>query len=111
MGYLPTRWADPTFCQVYGKFIYALQQLNAYGVARISESDLVGEIREIRSLKVSKRGDGLSLYLPKQLCELHSIKVGDRLKVQFREHYRLQAVECASLSKEMHSPLGKRERR
>ncbi len=64
-----------------------------------AEFSLLEEVRETRTLKVSARGRGLCLYLPKDLTEVHGVVSGDRLKVQFREHYRLQAPECDSLSK------------
>lgn len=48
----------------------------------------VGEIKEIRTLRVSASGRGLYLYLPKSLCEQYDIIAGDRIKVQLKEHYK-----------------------
>jgi hypothetical protein len=48
----------------------------------------IGEIREMITLQVSARGEGLCLYLPKQLCETYGIIAGHRLKVMIRDHFR-----------------------
>jgi len=48
----------------------------------------IGEIRETHSLRVAGRGNGLYLFLPKGLCEVHGIVAGDRVKVQLRDHFR-----------------------
>lgn len=49
---------------------------------------LIGKINETRSLKVSSRGEGLCLYLPKRFCQLHDLMAGDLVKTVMREHYR-----------------------
>jgi len=48
----------------------------------------IGEIRETHSLRVSQQGEGLYLYLPKGLTEVHGIWAGDRIKATLRDHYR-----------------------
>jgi hypothetical protein len=60
----------------------------------VKEWEQIGEIKETHTLKVSARGDGLCLYLPKNLCEVHGIIAGDRLKVHIRDHYRLRIPEA-----------------
>ena len=48
----------------------------------------IGEIKETRTLRVSARGDGLCLYLPKEFCELYNIIAGDKLKARLGDHFR-----------------------
>jgi len=48
----------------------------------------IGEIKEVITLQVSARGNGLCLYLPKQLCETYGVAAGHRLKVVIRDHFR-----------------------
>jgi len=52
------------------------------------EFEKIGEIKETHSLRVSQQGEGLYLYLPKGLTEVHGIWAGDRIKVTLRDHYR-----------------------
>jgi len=49
---------------------------------------LVGKIDETHSLRVSARGEGLCLYLPKSLVELYGLLSGDKVKAQLKEHFR-----------------------
>ncbi len=60
---------------------------------KVSEWDLIEKIYEIVTLPVSARGDGLCLYLPKDLCDLHGIIAGDRIKTLLNEHYRKERTE------------------
>jgi len=48
----------------------------------------IGEIKETHSLRVSQKGGGLYLYLPKGLCEVHGIWAGDRIKATLRDLFR-----------------------
>lgn len=57
------------------------------------EYEQIGVVKETHSLRVSARGDGLYLYLPRGLCEVHGIMAGDRVKVQLLEHYRPKQPE------------------
>lgn len=50
----------------------------------------IGEIREELNLRVSARGEGLYLYLPKSICEVHNLLTGDRIKAKLTDHYRQQ---------------------
>jgi len=52
------------------------------------EFEKIGEIRETHSLRVSQQGEGLYLYLPKGLCEVHGIWAGDRIKATLRDLFR-----------------------
>jgi len=52
------------------------------------EFEKIGEIKETHSLRVSQQGEGLYLYLPKGLTEVHGIWAGDRIKVTLRDLYR-----------------------
>ena len=60
----------------------------------LKEYEKIGEIRETHSLRVAGRGNGLYLFLPRGLCEVHGIIAGDRIKVQLRDHYRLKNPEA-----------------
>lgn len=53
-----------------------------------TEWNVVGKVNELITLPVSARGDGLCLYLPKDLCNLYGLVAGDRLKVHLLEHFR-----------------------
>jgi len=53
----------------------------------------IGEIKEVITLQVSARGNGLCLYLPKQLCETYGVAAGHRLKVVIRDHFRPMSSE------------------
>ena len=59
----------------------------------VSEWEIVEKINELVTLPVSARGDGLCLYLPKDLCNLHGLIAGDRVKVGLNEHYRKRREE------------------
>jgi len=48
----------------------------------------IGEIKETHSLRVSQKGGGLYLYLPKGLTEVHGIWAGDRIKATLRDLFR-----------------------
>lgn len=50
----------------------------------------IGTIGETLNLRVSARGEGLYLYLPKSICEVHGLLTGDRIKAKLTEHYRQQ---------------------
>jgi len=52
------------------------------------EFEKIGEIKETHSLRVSQQGEGLYLYLPKGLREVHGIRAGDRIKVTLRDLFR-----------------------
>jgi len=52
------------------------------------EFEKIGEIRETHSLRVSQQGEGLYLYLPKGLCEVHGIWAGDRIKATLKDLFR-----------------------
>jgi hypothetical protein len=59
----------------------------------VSEWDVLGKVDELITLPVSARGDGLCLYLPKDLCQLYGLIAGDRMKVALREHFRKRRTE------------------
>ena len=59
----------------------------------VSEWEIIGKIYEITTLPVSARGDGLCLYLPKDLCNLYGLIAGDRVKVTLNEHFRKKREE------------------
>jgi hypothetical protein len=55
----------------------------------VSPYQEVQKIGETMTLSVSARGTGLCIYLPKQFVDLYGLWASDILKVQFKEHYRL----------------------
>jgi hypothetical protein len=59
----------------------------------VSEWGDLGRIREIITLSVSSRGNGLCMYLPKDFCEVYGIVSGDRIKIEFREHFKKRRQE------------------
>jgi hypothetical protein len=59
----------------------------------ISEWITLGNVNEIITLGVPARGDGLCLYLPKDLCNLYDLIAGDRMKVHLLEHFRKRREE------------------
>jgi len=63
------------------------------------EFEKIGEIRETHSLRVSQQGEGLYLYLPRGLCEVHGIWAGDRIKATLRDHYRPRKGNVTSSEK------------
>lgn len=54
----------------------------------LSSYENIGEIKEVITLQVSARGEGLCLYLPGKLCETYGIIAGHRLKISIRDHFR-----------------------
>jgi len=53
----------------------------------------IGNLKEMTTIQVSARGDGLCLYLPKDFCELHNIIAGHRIRVWMLDHYRRRRIE------------------
>jgi hypothetical protein len=75
----------------------------------VKEYDKIGEVRETHSLRVAGRGNGLYLFLPRGLCEVHRIIAGDRIKVQLRDHFRLKNPDAEESSSHSSSELSKGE--
>jgi antitoxin component of MazEF toxin-antitoxin module len=69
-------------------FIYYLWLQDSRGVDMSQLYKNIGKIKEVITLQVSARGNGLCLYLPKQLCETYGIHAGHRLKVVIRDHFQ-----------------------
>lgn len=67
--------------------------MNGRGIDMAKLFERIGEIKETRSLRVSARGDGLCLYLPKGLCEVYDIISGDKIKAHLTDHYRPKKKE------------------
>ena len=59
----------------------------------VSEWDVLGKVDELITLPISARGEGLCLYLPKDLCQLYGLIAGDRMKVTLKEHFRKRRTE------------------
>jgi hypothetical protein len=59
----------------------------------VSEWEVLGKVNELITLPVSARGDGLCLYLPKDLCRVYGLIAGDRLKVHLQLHFRKRRSE------------------
>lgn len=59
----------------------------------VSDWEIVDKIDEKLTLQVSARGDGLCLYLPKDLCDVYRLIAGDRVKVGLGEHFRRRRQE------------------
>jgi len=55
--------------------------------------DNLGEIKETITLTVSSAGGGYVIYLPKLFCRVHDVRSGDKIKVNFQDHYRLKVEE------------------
>jgi len=55
---------------------------------RISDWELVGNVKETITLSISTRGDGLCIYLTKDLCDVYGLKAGDMIKITLRDHFR-----------------------
>ena len=53
----------------------------------------IGNVSETRTLKVVTKGDGLALYLTKDLCEVCEIWAGDRVKAKLMDHFRPETRE------------------
>jgi antitoxin component of MazEF toxin-antitoxin module len=51
------------------------------------EFGVVQEINERLTLRVSARGAGLCIYLPKSLTETYGVKAGHKLKIDIKEHF------------------------
>ena len=58
-----------------------------------SEWESYGKIGAEIPLPISARGDGLCLYLPKDLCEFYGLIAGDRVAVLLKEHFRRRRGE------------------
>jgi len=63
------------------------------------EFEKIGEIKETHSLRVSQQGEGLYLYLPKGLTEVHGIRAGDRIKATLRDLFRPKMGNVTSSEK------------
>jgi len=48
----------------------------------------VQKIDETHSLRVSARGEGYCLYLPRGLVELYGLLTGDKIKAHLTDHFR-----------------------
>jgi len=68
------------------------------------EFEKIGEIRETHSLRVSQQGEGLYLYLPKGLTEVHGIRAGDRIKATLRDLFRPKMGNVTDSDKSRISP-------
>jgi hypothetical protein len=55
--------------------------------------DKLGKVDETITLKVCTAGGGYVIYLPKTLCRIHDIRSGDKIKVNFQDHYRLKVEQ------------------
>jgi len=53
----------------------------------------VGKIGESRTLRVSVRGGGYYLYLPRDVVEVYGILAGDRVEVKLGRIYRPKIPE------------------
>jgi len=51
-------------------------------------------------LRVSQHGDGLYLFLPRDLTDVYDISSGDRLKVRLITRFRLKEEEEGMIKKE-----------
>jgi len=68
------------------------------------EFEKIGEIRETHSLRVSQQGEGLYLYLPKGLTEVHGIRAGDRIKATLKDLFRPKMGNVTTSDKSRISP-------
>jgi len=55
--------------------------------------EVIGKVGETRTLRVSCRGGGYYLYLPRDLVEVYGILAGDRIEVKLGRIYRPKRVE------------------
>ena len=69
-------------------FIRQLLRTYVVAIRMRLEFEKIGEIKETHSLRVSQQGEGLYLYLPKGLTEVHGIRAGDRIKATLRDLFR-----------------------
>jgi len=53
----------------------------------------IGKIGESRTLRVSVRGGGYYLYMPRDLVEIYGILSGDRIEVKLGRIYRPKKIE------------------
>jgi hypothetical protein len=60
---------------------------------RLSQWERIDVLKEVHTLPVSARGDGLCLYLSKNLCAVYGLIAGDMLKVQMLDHFRKRREE------------------
>jgi hypothetical protein len=56
------------------------------------EYERIEDIKETHSLRVSSRGEGYCLYLPRSLVDQYGLITSDRVKVELRDHYRLKRL-------------------
>lgn len=62
--------------------------------------DLIGKINVTIEGRVSARGSGLCLSIPKDLSAVHNIIAGDHLKFQITDHYREKPSETPVIVKQ-----------
>lgn len=50
--------------------------------------ELINKINNTIVLRASAKGEGLSVTIPKELCDVYGILSGDYLKTAFQDHFR-----------------------
>jgi len=68
------------------------EEVSFRGRFSISDWRLLNDIKETVTLSVSARGNGLAIYLPKDLCDVYGLIAGDRIKISLRDHFRKMKV-------------------
>lgn len=59
----------------------------------VKDMEFLGKIRNSIVLRVSAKGEGLSVTIPKEICDTYGVLSGDTIRVEFQEHYREKAPE------------------
>ena len=54
----------------------------------LSQWEEIGDLKETLTLSVSARGNGVCVYLPKDIMDVYGLLSGDMLKVSLRNHFR-----------------------
>jgi len=59
----------------------------------LSQWEEIGDLKETVTLSVSTRGNGVCVYLPKDITDVYGVLSGDMLKVSLRNHFRKRREE------------------
>lgn len=59
----------------------------------VKPMDFLNKINNSIVLRVSAKGEGLSVTIPKELCDTYQVLSGDYIRISFHEHFREKPEE------------------
>lgn len=59
----------------------------------VTDWKFIGKINNSIVIRVTAKGDGLALTIPKEICETYNIISGDTIKIVIQDHFRKEIAE------------------